>query len=169
MNLYALLGVAEDASEPEIRAAYRKIALLCHPDRSQGDPESEALFHAATEAYRILTHPERRKRFELEFGHVDSVAELFERKRVGKRLLRSVLPTARNAPRAGKTWVQAASARKPVPTGVGRLSQVQVGIQPEGQKVAWYELEGLGEPGKNGGEPGTLWLMIIEGGATHGA
>ena len=169
MNLHALLGVSEGATDQEIRAAYRKIALRSHPDRSQGDPESDALFHKATEAYRILTHPERRRRYEIESGLIESVAELFDRKQIGKRLLKSVLPSARSAPTAGKTWVQAATLHKPIrPAGGGR-APVLVGRPPEGKPISWYELEGLGEPGKNGGEPGTLWLMIIERGATHGA
>lgn len=176
MNLHELLGVSEDATEHEIRAAYRRIALLCHPDRAKGDPEAESLFHEATEAYRTLTNPDRRRRYEIEHGLVESVADLFERKRIGKHLMKSILPSAKNAPRAGRTWVRMVSGRSleegkplllPASPGGGRKT-VRVGKAPAGPDIAWYELEGLGEPGRNGGEPGTLWLMIIEKGETDG-
>ncbi len=180
MNLYELLGVSEHATEHEIRAAYRRIALMCHPDRTQGDPESEALFHEATAAYRVLTHPDRKRRYEIESALVESVAELFERKPLGKRLMKSVLPTARSAPRAGKSWIQPVVSR-PAESGVvagGKTSVIRavgglrktlvVGVPPARRAVSWYEIDGLGEPGKNGGEPGTLWLMIMGGGEKNG-
>lgn len=180
MNLFELLGVAENATDHEIRAAYRRIALLCHPDRTQGDPEAEALFHEATGAYRLLTHPERRRRYEIEAGLVESVADLFERKPVGKRLMKSVLPSARNAPRAGKTRVQPVLPGQPGATsdaggkirinrgGGGLRNPLVVGVPPSARAVSWYELEALGEPGKNGGEPGALWLMIMNKGERDG-
>ena len=181
MKLFELLGVAGNATDHEIRAAYRRIALRCHPDRAQGNPEAEALFHEATEAYRLLTHPERRRQYEIESGPVDSVADLFERKRIGKRLLRALLPAARNAPRAGRTRVRAVSTGQPgvAVDAAGKMTlarggadprePLRIGQTPEWASPFWYELEGQGEPGRNGGEPGTLWLMIIDKGEKDGA
>jgi curved DNA-binding protein CbpA len=180
VNYHELLGVPVDATEQEIRAAYRRIALRCHPDRTEGDPKAEALFHKATEAYRVLTHPGRRLRYEIESGLVESVHELFERKPIGKRLMKSVLPSARNAPRAGKSWIQAvvpgrsgaeadvAGRLRVDRAGSGYRIPLLVGLPPAARAVSWYELEGLGEPGKNGGEPGALWLMIMDGGENDG-
>lgn len=176
MNLHELLGVNEDATEQQIRAAYRRIALRCHPDRSKGDPEAESLFHEATEAYRILTNPDRRRRYDIEHGLVDSVVDLFERKRVGRHLMKSILPSAKSAPRAGRSRVRVLAGRQledgrtlllPAAPGSGRRS-VRVGKAPAVRDIAWYELDGLGEPGRNGGEPGALWLMIIDKGETDG-
>jgi curved DNA-binding protein CbpA len=176
MNLYRLLGVRENASEHEIRAAYRRIALLCHPDRTKGDPEAESLFHEATEAYRILTHPDRKRQYEIEYGLVESVVDIFERKRIGKQLMKSILPTAKNAPRAGRTWVRvmAGPLREPgqpmkmqISSGSGR-TPIRIGEPPDGLEFAWYELAGHGEPGRNGGEPGALWLMITDKGEANG-
>ncbi|MBI4434280.1 J domain-containing protein [Candidatus Uhrbacteria bacterium] len=63
-NYYAILGVGRDATSEELRRAYRAIAFTCHPDRNPGDTEAVAKFKAASEAYQILSDPERRSRFD---------------------------------------------------------------------------------------------------------
>jgi molecular chaperone DnaJ len=68
-DYYEILEVSRSASAEEIKKAYRKIAMKCHPDRNQGDKESEEQFKEATEAYEILGDLEKRKiydRFGLE-------------------------------------------------------------------------------------------------------
>lgn len=57
---YAVLGVDRDATDAEIKAAYRKRAMRDHPDRNPGDPEAEERFKAASEAYATLRDPEKR-------------------------------------------------------------------------------------------------------------
>jgi molecular chaperone DnaJ len=63
-DLYALLGVTPDASDEEIKRAYRARARALHPDANQGDPESEARFKEVTVAYEVLRDPERRARYD---------------------------------------------------------------------------------------------------------
>jgi molecular chaperone DnaJ len=63
-DLYELLGVQPDASEEEIKRAYRRRAREFHPDATGGDPESEARFKEISFAYEVLRDPERRARYD---------------------------------------------------------------------------------------------------------
>lgn len=67
-DYYEVLGVARDASEDEIKRAYRKMALQNHPDHNPDNPEAEQRFKEAAEAYEVLRDPERRARYD-QFGH----------------------------------------------------------------------------------------------------
>ena len=60
-DFYATLGVAREATPDEIKKAYRKKALECHPDRNQGDPKAEAQFKLVSEAYEVLSDESRRR------------------------------------------------------------------------------------------------------------
>ncbi len=60
---YDLLGVSGDASEADIKKAYRKLAMELHPDRNP-DPEAEARFKEMTEAYEVLRDPQKRARYD---------------------------------------------------------------------------------------------------------
>ena len=63
-DLYELLGVARDASEKQIKVAYYKKARDLHPDKNSDDPNAEARFKAISEAYQVLSDPERRKMYD---------------------------------------------------------------------------------------------------------
>jgi len=69
-DYYEILGVAKDASEDEIKKAYRKLALKYHPDHNPGDAEAEQKFKEAAEAYDVLRNPERRSNYD-RFGTPD--------------------------------------------------------------------------------------------------
>lgn len=66
-DYYATLGVARDASEKEIKAAYRKMARKYHPDTSK-DAASEQKFKEVSEAYEVLKDPDKRARYD-QLGH----------------------------------------------------------------------------------------------------
>lgn len=65
---YEVLGVAREADAEEIKRAYRKLAFQYHPDRNPDDPEAEAKFKEASEAYDCLRDPEKRSIYD-RFGH----------------------------------------------------------------------------------------------------
>lgn len=67
-DYYEVLGVAKDASQDEIKKAYRKLAMKYHPDRNPGDKEAADKFKEASEAYEILGNAEKRERYD-RFGH----------------------------------------------------------------------------------------------------
>lgn len=67
-DYYEVLGVARTATQEEIKAAYRKLALKYHPDRNPDDKESENKFKEAAEAYEVLSDQQKRKQYD-QFGH----------------------------------------------------------------------------------------------------
>ena len=80
-DFYKELGVSSDASQKDIKTAYRKLALQYHPDRNQGDKAAEEKFKEINAAYEMLKDPQRRAqaahqnaggprgaRFDFEFG-----------------------------------------------------------------------------------------------------
>jgi molecular chaperone DnaJ len=67
-DFYEVLGVDRNATDGDIKSAYRKKALENHPDRNPGDTEAETRFKEAAEAYEVLRNPETRRQYDL-YGH----------------------------------------------------------------------------------------------------
>jgi molecular chaperone DnaJ len=67
-DYYEVLGLGRDATEDDVKRAYRKLALKYHPDKNPGSKEAEQSFKEATEAYEVLKDPQKRSTYD-QFGH----------------------------------------------------------------------------------------------------
>jgi molecular chaperone DnaJ len=76
-DYYDVLGVARTASDQELKAAYRKLAMQHHPDRNHGSSTSEERFKACSEAYQVLSDPQKRAAYD-RYGHAGLGAAGFD-------------------------------------------------------------------------------------------
>jgi len=67
-DFYEVLGLARDATPEQIKKSYRRLAHKYHPDRNQEDPDAEAKFKEAAQAYEVISDPAKRQRYD-QFGH----------------------------------------------------------------------------------------------------
>src|SRR3954467_5328051 len=67
-DYYETLGVTKTSSPDEVKKAYRKLAIQYHPDKNPGDKKAEEHFKELSEAYEILSDPQRRQMYD-QFGH----------------------------------------------------------------------------------------------------
>ena len=67
-DYYEVLGVAKNASDAEVKKAFRRLAMKYHPDRNQGDKEAENKFKEVQEAYEVISDAQKRAAYD-QFGH----------------------------------------------------------------------------------------------------
>ena len=67
-DYYEVLGVSKDASDSDLKKAFRSLARKYHPDKNPDDPDCERLFKEVQEAYAVLSNPDQRRQYDM-FGH----------------------------------------------------------------------------------------------------
>jgi len=67
-DYYEVLGVSKDASDSDLKKAFRSLARKFHPDKNPDDPDSERMFKEVQEAYAVLSNPDQRRQYDM-FGH----------------------------------------------------------------------------------------------------
>src|SRR5512138_2893331 len=77
IDYYEILCVSRSCSEEELKKAYRKLALQYHPDRNPGNKEAEEHFKKVSEAYAVLSDPEKRQRYD-RFGSSGDFGSVFD-------------------------------------------------------------------------------------------
>lgn len=76
-DYYDILGVSRNVSDEELKRAYRRLALKHHPDRNPGDKEAEEMFKEISQAYAVLSDPQKKARYD-SFGATDDAGTVFD-------------------------------------------------------------------------------------------
>src|ERR1044072_3398650 len=84
IDYYKILGIEKNASEEDIKKAYRKLARKLHPDLNPNDKEAHKKFQQINEANEVLSDPEKRKKYD-QYGKDWQHAEEFEKQRQQQR------------------------------------------------------------------------------------
>jgi len=197
-DYYSVLGMRRDASDKEIKQAYRRLARQYHPDVNPGDAAAEQKFKEISEAYSVLSNPESRKKYD-RFGHqafatgfdssfansggfaggytdnlkdffggrasFEGLSSIFEefwgggRQRTphtpvsGQDLEHTIEINFAEAMRGTTAHVQA-------PQRDGGRERLQVKIPPGVDTGSKVRVAGKGAPGRYGGPPGDLYIVI---------
>ncbi len=185
-DYYDVLGVGRNASEQDIKKAYRRLAKQYHPDANQDDPSAEAKFKEVNEAYEVLSDPQKRQQYN-QFGH--NFQQFTNPTNGGGRQGRTNVDFgdipfseifdsifSRGASRTGGTGPIGASPGRDIEHEVGiSLREAYEGTQrlitkdgkrksvniPRGADTGTkVRISGEGEPGANGGAAGDLYLVV---------
>ena len=130
---YETLGLRPTANEGEVKAAYRRLALRHHPDRSP-DPASTRLFMEATAAYEVLSDPQERRRYD---EGLQNEARRAAEKEAETRRQKDSDARVRAARAASTPGPRAAPPGTPIPTQLARLSMLfSRGLYAEAERLA---------------------------------
>lgn len=173
-DYYEILGVGRDASETEVKRAFRGLARELHPDVNAHDPQAEEKFKAAAEAYEVLSNPEQRQTYD-RFGHdglrsgggppggpgFASVEDLFQAVFGGAFGFE-----VRRGPMRGQDLVhgvEISAVQAILGTSVkipSHEGEREIELPPGIQHGTQFALRGHGLPGSGGGPPGDLRIVV---------
>lgn len=183
-DYYKILGVAKNASEEDIRKAFKKLAVLYHPDANQGNSSAEEMFKQINEAKEILTNPEHRFRY-------DQLGVRFNQFRAARQQTQHThgSTTTQVQPDEGdlnnvfgrffddvfgggnskRGKDQDANVKITLEEAYNGMSDVlgfegkklRVHIPPGIPNRQVLRLKGQGKPGRKGQEPGDLYMTVI--------
>jgi curved DNA-binding protein len=180
-NYYSVLGVSKNATQDEIKKAFRKQAKRYHPDANPNDPQAEERFKEINEAYETLGDPEKRRQYDM-FGHD------YARQGAGgpppgyggagginaddlQDILNSFMNFGRTSQR-GRSPLRGQDIEQPVQIslyeayhGTERVlnkggRQLRVAIPAGASDGTRVRVAGEGGLGANGGMPGDLYLVV---------
>lgn len=161
MTLYQVLGVRPDATQEQIKRAYRRLARENHPDAHPDESEKIERFKAAAAAYEVLSDPAARAVYDRESRPAASVQELLG-KMVGGRLLNMMLPHAPAARRDGEDLIVCLSVEEGHAQVLDpRDNQIRRVPMPVVHRFA--RLVEFGSPGVGGGAQGVLYVLQERG------
>ncbi len=185
-DYYSVLGVERNADAAAIKKAYRKLAQKYHPDKNPGNQQAEEHFKQITEAYAVLSDPEKRRQYD-QFGDAGfrqrfSQEDIFRNMNFGdifggfggddifSQLFGGARGHAPRRPAKGQDYSMQISIpfRLAVQGGErridyrsdGRVEQIKVRIPPGIEKGAKLRVTGKGGASPTGGQPGDLYLHI---------
>ncbi|HXV06150.1 MAG TPA: DnaJ domain-containing protein [Solirubrobacterales bacterium] len=172
-DYYETLGVGRDASQTEVKRAFRRLARELHPDVNGHDPGTEEKFKAAAEAYEVLSDPERRQAYDAYgpeglrargfpagggFGSIEEIFQAFFGGGFGFEV--------RRGPMRGQDvlhTVEVSALEAMLGTTISIPShdgEREVELPAGTQHGARYALRGHGMPGTGGGPPGDLVIAV---------
>jgi DnaJ-class molecular chaperone len=166
-DYYSVLGVSRDASDVEIKRAFRELARRHHPD--VGPADNGEAFREINEAYAALSDPEARARYD-RWGHQDDPGGLSAVVEAAQDIFNDVFRRRRGKQRGRDlrytlelTFEEAAfGCSKPIqiPTGEGRSRDFTVVVPPGTKDAGTRTFKSEGEPGKGGAGAGDLHVHL---------
>jgi molecular chaperone DnaJ len=168
-DYYAVLGVARDASDVEIKRAFRELARRHHPDVSPDDNDNGEAFREINEAYAVLSDAESRARYD-RWGHPDDTSGLSAVVEAAQDILNDLFRGRRGRQRGRDlrytlelTFEEAAfGCSKPItiPAGDGRTREFTVVVAAGTKDGGVKTFKSEGEPGKGGSSSGDLHVHL---------
>lgn len=197
-DYYSVLGMRRDASDKEIKQAYRRLARQYHPDVNPGDAAAEQKFKEISEAYSVLSNPDSRKKYD-RFGHqafatgfdpafasgggfaggytgnlkdffggrasFEGLGSIFEELWGGGRQRTQPAPVSgqdleHTAEVSFDEAMRGTTAHVQLLRRDGGMERLHVKIPPGVDTGSKVRVAGKGEPGRYGGPPGDLYIVI---------